>query len=280
MTELNDEKELDAVSDGEKTLAVEALKAFRDRDTKSTVVRLNQLRDKRPKDSKVLHNCLIASSESSASLLTQLEELVSSLDCDEVDSCVIHINIALLHFRKQRFHHAQKLLERFVHLVEPLGEGMYRDALLLYMETCLKLNYPERVPKLIATLESLLFGRVSTPRPGDSSPQENRDQVEQNLQWKPIVNQYRVRCLLALHSLKACKREVKNLNGEEKDRDDKESFGVVMSAFVRAQLEQQRDSGRKAIKILNTLHGREVLGSRHLATLYYNDMAAIHFKAG
>lgn len=61
------------------------------------------------------------------------------------------------------------------------------------METCLKLNYPEKVPKLIATLEGLLFGRVVTPRSGSSSPQESRDRGDKNLEWKPVVNQYRVR---------------------------------------------------------------------------------------
>ncbi|XP_022663827.1 CCR4-NOT transcription complex subunit 10-like isoform X1 [Varroa destructor] len=280
MAEFNDEVEFGAISEDEKRLAAEALNAFRDGDTSNTLSKLNQLREKRPKDVKVLHNYLIASSETPSSLLTSLESLITSPDCDEVDSCVTLLNVALLHFRQQRFHQAQELLEKLMMFVEPLGEALYRDALFLYMETCLKLNYPEKVPKLIATLEGLLFGRVVTPRSGSSSPQESRDRGDKNLEWKPVVNQYRVRCLLALRSLKACKREIKNLNGEDRDSKDQGSFSVAMSAFVRAQLEQQRDSGKKAVKILSTLHGKSILGTRHLATIYYNNMAAIHFKAG
>lgn len=71
--------------------------------------------------------------------------------------------------------------------------ALYRDTLFLYMETCLMLNYPEKVPKLIAILEGLLFGRAATPKSGNSSPQESRDKCETNVEWKPIVNQYRVR---------------------------------------------------------------------------------------
>lgn len=56
MAEFNDEVEFGAISEDEKRLAAEALNAFRDGDTSNTLSKLNQLREKRPKDVKVLHN--------------------------------------------------------------------------------------------------------------------------------------------------------------------------------------------------------------------------------
>ncbi|XP_003739857.1 CCR4-NOT transcription complex subunit 10-A [Galendromus occidentalis] len=271
--------DLETTTDEEKQLADKASRHFKNGNFKEAERALLELKERRPTDLRVAQNLVL--SGRSSSLLTELESILreSQGEFDDLDSCVLLLNTALLQFKAQKYHRAQQILEKLLPFLEPLNEALSRDLLFLYMETCLRLNYPERVPSLIGSLESLLFGR-GTSRNQNSSQNRSTSPEEKNAEFKPLVNQYRVRCLLALRSLKACKREVKTLNGEDRDRNDKDEINTVVSVFLRAQLEHHRDNGRKAVKIFNTLQGKQSLGEKHLAAMFYNDMACIHFKAG
>nr|CAD7601268.1 unnamed protein product [Timema genevievae] len=87
--------------------------------------------------------------------------------------------------------------------------------------------------------------------------------------------QFRCRCYLMTHALKACKREIKTIIT---------SGGLNMAAvFLKGNLEYQRGNYRKAIKVLNSippinLSFKETGESP--AVLFYNNIGCIHHYMG
>lgn len=71
----------------------------------------------------MLH-CRILSGQS-PSLLSELETTLRECkgEYDDLDSCVLLLNTALLHFKAQQFHRAQQILEKLLPFLEPLTEG-------------------------------------------------------------------------------------------------------------------------------------------------------------
>uniref|UniRef100_A0A2R5L5U8 CCR4-NOT transcription complex subunit 10 n=1 Tax=Ornithodoros turicata TaxID=34597 RepID=A0A2R5L5U8_9ACAR len=285
------------ISEQEKQLASSATADFNAGRYSSCIETLNKLQSLRPSDAKVAHNKAVATyyasgrkkcdefNKSLNDVAARLRiKLCNSNTFDDVDHTVIFFNQAVLYYHSQQYRKAIIILDKLFQFMEPLDESIARRICFLYIELCLCLQQPEKGISLICYTENLLFGskqvsELSSQKPASPEKEpEGKDIVmpasedsSPNEIYKTILQQYRARCMIMLKSIKASKREIKNLVSS--------GANTTQTVFLRSQLEFMRGNYRKTVKVLNTAIGQSSLDTR-LTAMYNNNIGCVHFYTG
>ncbi|XP_077540548.1 CCR4-NOT transcription complex subunit 10 [Haemaphysalis longicornis] len=289
------------VSEQEKQLAISAAADFKAGKYAACVETLDKLCALRPTDGKVTHNRAVARSYCAKSpkameefireileASTQLHANFANPDSlDDVDQCIPLVNYAVALFHTSQYQQALAVLDRLFQFIEPMDEAVARGMCFLHIELCLCLQQPEKALIIVAYLENLLFGGKNASSSGESAPgaaggpspsttpqkSPDREPAESTgaEAERSRLQLYKTRCLIMMRSVKASKREMKNLVNS--------SLGTSnQTVFLRSQLEFIRGNYRKAVKILCTAQ-MDNKDARTLA-MYHNNMGCVHFCTG
>lgn len=290
------------VSEQEKQLAISAAADFRAGKYAACVESLEKLYALRPTDGKVAHNRAVArafvakspkgTEEFIRELLeasTQLHANFASPDAlDDIDQCTPFLNYAVALFHTQQYRQALAVLDRLFQFIEPMDEAAAKRMCFLHIELCLCLHQPEKALVIVAYLENLLFGSksASSTASGESAPgvaggpspsttpqkSPDREPAESSgaEAERSRLQFYKTRCLIMMRSVKASKREMKNLVSSSLGSSNQ-------TVFLRGQLEFIRGNYRKAVKILCTA---QIDRDARTTAMYHNNMGCVHFSTG
>ncbi|XP_049815673.1 CCR4-NOT transcription complex subunit 10 [Schistocerca nitens] len=284
------------ISEQEREWAQAALADFNKGNFSSCIQYLAKLEAARPQDIKVLHNKAVAEYYKSELKKTDLFRKNMNLVCsqahiniedldslEDVEHCVIYYNQAVLLYHLKQYHAALKIMNKIFSFIEPMEESLAHRVCLLVVELHLCTYQPEKALTLIAYIENQFVSTDTVI----SSEKEIKPLEKEHKEKKAVsvdaatdafhlkLLQYRARCFLLTHTLKACKREIKNLVT---------SGGRTMAtAFLKGNLEYLRGNYRKAIKALssvpqNTLAFKDC--GESTSVLFYNNNGCIHHYMG
>lgn len=251
---------LDAiVSEEEKQLATSAATDFHAGKYSACLETLDKLHALRPTDPKVAHNravaryhaSLVSMEEFGRELVESSPQLTDSLD--DIDQCIPFFNHAVALFHAQQYRRALAILDRLFQFIEPMDETVARKMCFLHIELCLCLKQPEKALATVAYLENLVFKADSTAADADACR----------------VQLYKTRCLIMMRSVKASKREIKNLVSSS-------AGSSSQTVFLRSQLEFLRGNYRKAVKVLATVQANDA----RTAAMYHNNLGCVHLCSG
>lgn len=247
-----------AVSEQEKQLATSAATDFHAGKYGACLETLDKLYALRPADGKVAHNRAVAryyaSSKSMEEFDRELVEISPHLtnpdSLDDIDQCIPFFNHAVALFHAQQYRRALAVLDRLFQFIEPMDESVARKMCFLHTELCLCLKQPEKALATVAYLENL---HADSP---EAEACRGRLQL------------YKTRCLIMMRSVKASKREIKNLVGSS-------AGSSCQTVYLRGQLEFLRGNYRKAVKVLAAAQQQG-----DAAVYYHNDLGCVHFCTG
>lgn len=216
MSEREEEKNPELVTDGEKDLAVAALSDFKKKNYVGCLQNISKLEATRPKDFKVLHNKAVAEYVKSDfrrtehfktnlnAICTQFKIKVDKLE--EIDYCIAQFNQAVILFHQKEYTAAQAIMDRVYKFIEPMEEGLSRQVSLLAIELQLIFRRPDKALSLISYLENSFtyggaipfknFDKNKEKKPLSQPPPKP---LPEELQKKLI--KYKVRCYLLNHSV-------------------------------------------------------------------------------
>lgn len=285
------------ISDQEKDWAQAALTDFNKNSYSSCLQHLLKLEASRPQDTKVAHNKAIVEYYKSDLKKTdqfrknmnlvcsQAHVNIENLDSlEDVEHCVIYFNQAVLLYHLKQYSTALKIMQKVFSFIEPMEESLAHRVCLLLTELQLCVYQPDKTLSLIAYIENQFV--VSTDSV-ISSEKDIKPLEREHKEKKPVTGdaatdtfrlkllQYRARCYLMMHALKACKREIKNLITG--------GGPTLTSVLLKGNLEYQRGNYRKAMKVINSIP-QSSLSFKDLGesspVLYYNNMGCIHHYMG
>ncbi|XP_050027992.1 CCR4-NOT transcription complex subunit 10 [Dermacentor andersoni] len=254
-----------AVSEQEKQLATSAATDFHAGKYGACLETLDKLYALRPADGKVAHNRAVAryyaSSKSMEEFGRELVEISPQLhvslanpdSLDDIDQCIPFFNHAVALFHAQQYRRALAVLDRLFQFIEPMDESVARKMCFLHIELCLCLKQPEKGLATVAYLEQL----------GNKADSPEAEACRGRLQL------YKTRCLIMMRSVKASKREIKNLVSSS-------AGSSCQTVFLRSQLEFLRGNYRKAVKVLATAQQ----GDARTVAMYHNNLGCVHFCTG
>ncbi|PSN45792.1 CCR4-NOT transcription complex subunit 10 [Blattella germanica] len=285
------------ISDQEKDWAQAALTDFSRGSYGTCLQHLTKLEAARPQDTKVAHNKAIAEYYKSELKKTdqfrknmnlvcsQAHVNIEDLDSlEDVEHCVIYYNQAVLLYHLKQYSAALKIMVKIFSFIEPMEESLAHRVCLLFIELQLCMYQPDKTLALIAYIENQFV--VSTDSVM-SSEKDMKPLEKEHKEKKPITGdaatdtfrlkllQYRTRCYLMTHALKACKRELKNLITA--------GGPTLASVLLKGNLEYQRGNYRKAMKVINSIPPSSLTFKdvgESPAVLYYNNMGCIHHNMG
>ncbi|KAJ9588355.1 hypothetical protein L9F63_018281 [Diploptera punctata] len=285
------------ISDQEKDWAQTALADFTRGSYGTCLQNLTKLEAARPQDTKVLHNKAIAEYYKSDLKKTDQFRKNMNIVCsqahvnidntdslEDVEYCVIYYNQAVLLYHLKQYGKALTIMEKIFSFIEPMEESLAHRVCLLLIELHLCMYQPDKILALIAYIENQFV--VSTDSV-ISTEKDIKPLEKEHKEKKPVTGdaatdtfrlkllQYRARCYLMTHALKACKREMKSvITG---------GGPTLGSVLLKGNLEYQRGNFRKAIKVINSIPPSNLpfkdVGECP-AVLYYNNMGCIHHYMG
>ncbi|KAH7946869.1 hypothetical protein HPB52_005221 [Rhipicephalus sanguineus] len=205
----------------------------------------------RPTDLKVAHNRAVACYYASLMSIKEFgRELVESSpqlsdSLHDIDQCIPFFNHAVALFHAQHYRRALAVVDRLFQFIEPMDETMARKMCFLHIELCLCLKQPEKALATVAYLENLVFKA--------DSPTADADTCR--------VQLYKTRSLIMVRSVKASKREIKNLVSSS-------AGSSSQTVFLRSQLEFLRGNYRKAVKVLAMVQADDA----RTVAMYHNNL--------
>ncbi|XP_021933283.1 CCR4-NOT transcription complex subunit 10 isoform X3 [Zootermopsis nevadensis] len=285
------------ISDQEKDWAQAALTEFNRNNYSSCLQHLVKLEAARPQDTKVAHNKAIVEYYKSDLKKTdqfrknmnfvcgQAHVNIEDVDSlEDVEHCVIYYNQAVLLYHLKQYSTALKIMHKIFSFIEPMEESLAHCVCLLLLELQLCMHQPDKTLALVTYVENQFV--VSTDSV-ISSEKEIKSLEKEHKEMKPVTGdaatdtfrlkllQYRARCYLMMHALKACKREIKNLITA--------GGPTLTSVLLKGNLEYQRGNYRKAMKVINSIP-QSSLSFKDLGesapVFYYSDMGCIHHYMG
>ncbi|XP_067004724.1 CCR4-NOT transcription complex subunit 10 [Anabrus simplex] len=284
------------ISDQERDWAQAALADFNKGSYGSCLQYLGKLETARPQDTKVLHNKAVVEYYKSDlkktdqfrknmnMVCSQAHVNIEDLDSlEDVEHCVIYYNQAVLLYHLKQYSTALKIMSKIFSFVEPMEESLAHRVCLLLIELHLCTYQPEKALTLISYIENQF---VSTD-PVITTEKDMKPLEKEHKEKKPVsvdaatdafrlkLLQYRARCYVLTHALKACKREIKSIVT---------SGGLNLSSvFLKGNLEYLRGNYRKAIKVLNSIPQNTPSfkdTGECPAVLFYNNNGCIHHYMG
>ncbi|GFG36368.1 hypothetical protein Cfor_01996 [Coptotermes formosanus] len=281
------------ISDQEKDWAQVALADFNRSSYSTCLQHLIKLEAARPQDTKVAHNKAIVEYYKSDLKKTDQFRKSMNLVCsqahvniedvdslEDVEHCVIYYNQAVLLYHLKQYSAAMKIMHKIFSFIEPMEESLAHRVCLLLIELQLCMYQPDKTLALIAYIENQFV--VSTDSV-ISSEKDVKPLEKEHKEKKPVTGdaatdtfrlkllQYRARCYLMTHALKACKREIKSLITA--------GGPTLTSVLLKGNLEYQRGNYRKAIKVINSIPQNSPSfkdSGESAPMLYYNNMGCIH----
>lgn len=284
------------ITDQERDWAQTALVDFTKGSYGSCLQNLSKLETSRPQDIKVLHNKAVAEyykselkktdhfKETITAVCSQARVSIEDVDSlEDVEHCVVYYNQAVLLYHMKQYNAALNIVNKIFSFIEPMEESLAHRICLLLIELHLCTYQPEKALSLIAYIENQFVSTDTVI----SSEKDMKPLEKEHKEKKPVsvdaatdafrvkLLQYRARCYLLTHSLKACKRELKCIVS---------SGGLNLSSvFLKANLEYLRGNYKKAIKVLSAVPQ----SSSHVEeagevppVLFYNNNGCIHHYMG
>ncbi|XP_064640490.1 CCR4-NOT transcription complex subunit 10-like [Lineus longissimus] len=278
---------LPPVTDHERDIASRCASDFEKGNFESCLAGISNLYSVRTLDPKVMHNKGVA--EYYISGLRKTDEFRKcmnsvchlcqvSLDniatLDDVDHCIVYYNHAVILHHLKQYQTALAVMDKLFQYIEPLEENIARKIAFLHVELYLCTQQPEKAYAMLGFIEKNILsnGKSQQQTPDKDREQGHRDSEMSGDVWRPKISQYKARCYLMLKSMKACKREIKNMMN---------SVGLgPQLVYLKSNFEYLRGNYRKAIKVLNSApsqtKGPQETGEC-IPAMYYNNMACIHF---
>ncbi|XP_063221594.1 CCR4-NOT transcription complex subunit 10 isoform X2 [Bacillus rossius redtenbacheri] len=282
------------ISEQEREWAQHALAEFSKGNYGACLQHLSKLEAARPQDTKVLYNKAVA--EYYRSELKKTDQFRKNMNVvcaqahvsvEEVDSledvehCVIYYSQAVILFHMQQHSSALGIINKVFSFIEPMEESLAHRVCLLLIELHLRAFQPGKALTLIQYIENqfVLTEGSSLGADKDIKPLEKEGKEKKvpacvdaaTEAFRVKLLKYRARCYLMTHALKACKKELKSVIA---------SGGLTISSvFLKANLEYQKGSYEKAIKVLNSMPQNVPSfkdAGESPAVLFYNDMGCIH----
>lgn len=200
----------------------------------------------------------------------------------EYESYLLSYNQALVYFQLKHYSTALSLLESLYLNVEPVDEYLGTKICFLLIDICLLLKQPERIPRVITSLEKILSNlqrrkEQESRKEGDNSSREGNEISSSLFPTAPPISEvdlkyqlhlYKAKFDLSNKSLKAAKRELANALETSSSRINKATL-----TFLSAQAEYLRKNYTKAIRILNNWQ-KDFPES--IAPLYWNNVGVVH----
>ncbi|GLH02442.1 CCR4-NOT transcription complex subunit 10 [Gryllus bimaculatus] len=284
------------ISDQERDWAQSALADFSKQNFGSCLQNLGKLESVRPQDVKVQHNKAVAEYYKSElkktdqfrktmnSVCSQARINIEDFDSlEDVEHCVIYYNQAVLLYHLKQYNTALKIMNKIFSFVEPMEESLAHRVCLLLIELHLCTYQPEKALTLIAYIENQFVSTDTVI----TSEKDMKPLEKEHKEKKPVsvdaatdafrvkLLQYRARCYLLTHALKACKRELKSIVA---------SGGLNLSSvFLKANLEYLRGNYKKAMKVLSSLSQNNLSFKdcgEAPSVHFYNNNGCIHHYLG
>lgn len=282
------------VTEQQKELAAQALQEFERKQFTSCCNIMNKLMASRGSDPRVVHNkavadfCLSGSQstdEFRQSLANVCEMAHVNIDSGEsledVDHSVLFYNQAIIMYHLQQNKAALSILDKLFPFIDPLSssadEALCKKVLLLQVELYLCTYQPEKAMGLLTYIEKNIFngkltsvdkdGALSAGSKDDSKEGSPVESSWEN--WRPMLSVFKTRCLVMMKSMKACKREIKQLMNVQSS-----NTSVV---FLKANFEYLRGNYRKAMKMLGSGPQMYTDKGECLTVMHYNNLGCIHF---
>ncbi|KAJ8926091.1 hypothetical protein NQ315_009948 [Exocentrus adspersus] len=225
MTDKEQEKSPEIVTDQERDLAQNALAEFKKKNYAACLQYINKL-EGRANELKVLHNKAVV--EYFKSGLKKTEQFQKSLTTicnqfkikpeklDDIDHCISQFNQAILLYHQRQYSAAQRIMDRVYKFIEPMEESLAKQVSLLAIELQLCMRQPDKALTLISYLENNLMYGGSIPFKGlDKTGKEKKIQLPPpkplSEEFERKLLKYKIRCYLMNHSLGTAVKEIQVL---------------------------------------------------------------------
>ncbi|CAH1100955.1 unnamed protein product [Psylliodes chrysocephalus] len=288
MSEKDQEKGPEIVSDQEREVAQNALTEYKKKKFSACLQLINKLED-RNADLKVLQNKAIVEycksdfkkTEQFQKNLTHIcnQFQVKANKLDDIDQCIIQYNQAVLLYHQKQFTTAQRIMDKVYKFIEPMEESLAKQVSLLAIELQLCLRQPDKALTLINYLENNLIYGGSIPLKGlDKNGKERKIQLPPpkplSEDFEQKLLKYKVRCYIMNHSIKIVLKEVEVLLKDKSNIDAK---------FLSANVEYLIGNFENAVKILTSIPIDSLVYSdcgESSTLMFYNNMGVIHYAMG
>ncbi|XP_052230090.1 CCR4-NOT transcription complex subunit 10-like isoform X2 [Dreissena polymorpha] len=277
------------VTEQQKELAALAMQEFDRKQFTSCCNVMNKLMAQRGSDPRVVHNkavadfCLSGSQstdefrQSLASVCQMAHVNIESWEgLEDVDHSVLFYNQAVILYHLRQNKAALAILDKLFPFIDPLSstgdEGLCKKVLLLQVELYLSTYQPEKAMGLLTYIEkNVLNGKIPTEREGSrEDSKEGSPGSESSWEnWRPMLSVFKMRCLIMMKSMKACKREIKAVMNVQSS-----NTSVV---FLKANFEYLRGNYRKAQKMLGSGPQMYTDKGECLTVMHYNNMGCVYF---
>ncbi|XP_031565395.1 CCR4-NOT transcription complex subunit 10-like isoform X2 [Actinia tenebrosa] len=273
------------ITDEEREIANQAQIEFENCRYEKSVEALDSLSEIRQNDHKVIHNKAVA--QFCHSEFTKTDEFYKNLlsikkqienqtgddgdESDDIDMAYLLYNEAVVCYNLRQYNAAVCTLNRLFNVIEPLDENLALKVCLLLAELHLIMYKPDKARVVLSHIENLILENIKlneTSQQGNSTSLSK--DVDENLKGR--YHELRTRQNLMTKSMKACKREIKEVFN---------SNTTPNGFFLKSNFEYLRQNYRKSIKLLNSAPktGGNVLETgESLSTMYFNNLGCIHYQ--
>ncbi|XP_031345122.1 CCR4-NOT transcription complex subunit 10 isoform X1 [Photinus pyralis] len=291
MTEKEEEKSMDCVSDQEREIAQLALSEFQKGNYSACLQNIHKL-EVRTFDLKVAHNKLVAEyykndlrstetfQKNLAAFYSQFKLRLEKLD--DVDHCVAHYNQAVLLYHQKQYTQAIRIMERVYKFIEPMDENLAQQVGLLLVELQMSTKQLDKASGLLSFLENQLFHSHPVILKQGEKPAKVIDKDKKMCtvssttidQFKKKLQMYKARCFLMKHSLGAASEEIEKI--------EEQSEMTIAARFLRANLLYLQGNCEAAMEILNGISSEADFGSSDESynVILYNNLGTIYHAMG
>lgn len=289
MTEKDQDKGPDIISDQEKDLALNALTELKKKNYLSCLQNINKLETNRPNDFKVLHNKVVVEyfksdlrkteqfQKNLTSVCNQFKIKVDKLE--EIDYCIAQFNQAVILYHQKQYTASQRIMDRVYKFIEPMEDNLAKQVSLLAIELQLCLKQPDKALTLISYLENNLIYGGSLPLKGldkngkdKKLPLPSPKPISEEIQKKLL--KYKIRCYLLNHSISIAAKELKILLKDKSNID---------ALFMASNLEYLKGNISESLNILSKIPEDCLNYNDHGESskiMYYNNMGILHHTLG
>ncbi|CAG9854808.1 unnamed protein product [Phyllotreta striolata] len=288
MSEKEQEKGPEIVTEQEREIAQNALTEYKKKNYSACLQIINKLED-RNTDLKVVQNKAVVEyckndfkrTEQFQKHLTNIcnQFQIKSGSLDDIDHCIVQYNQAVLLYHRKQYTAAQRIMEKVYKFIEPMDESLAKQVSLLAIELQLCLGQPDKALTLINYLENNLIYGGSIPLKGlDKNGKDRKIQLPPpkpiSEEFKRKLLKYKIRCYIMNHSIKTALKDVQLLL---KDKSNIEAM------FMSANLEYMQGNFENAMKVLSSIPNDSLSYSdcgESSKILFYNNTGVIHYAMG
>jgi len=203
---------------------------------------------------------------------------------DDADSTITLYNQAVIYYQMRQYSSALSILEGLFQNIEPIDEYLAVKTCFLLADLYLILKQKDKVSLIIAYLDKTFPQLIKDPeKTKETEDKEQKEKEEKEIQqilidmtpseFKYNLHILKAKLFLANKSMKASKREIKLAMATQ--HQNLTTNILLMTTYLKANLEYQQQNSNKAIKLLNSF---QKSSEKHVAVLYFNNLGCIHFR--